>query len=253
MKVSWLCFQTSRWCGGFTHRRTITEEQAWGHGWVNHVPYLLRVECLEWIIEKWLTVWGLSATGVTYNIANEMFQAGAVDSQGFMVWMGDDKYAEAVKTKNPFMKNPYGQTLITAVKQNHRNNAAWVISYRYISNSSGDTVFVDPVYHTEQEWQPVYDEFTFSVIQGTMPTWRWDLMMVVVPNILKRNLDDFWETLSHDLNVTKSGGGYQSRAKSADTQVGYYGYDFTELFTSGGRGAAPVRAVAPDAAAQEEN
>ncbi|UUV42283.1 MAG: putative capsid protein [Joutseno totivirus] len=253
MKLSWLSFQTSRWCGGFTHRRTITQRAAWGNGWANNTPYMLRPEVLEWVIEKWLTIWGLSGASPSYDISNEMYQGGAEESQGFMCWMGDSKYLEASKCKNPFVKNPYSQTLITAVKQDWRNNESWVVSYRYIKPSSGVYVMMEPEYHTEAAWQPTYDANTYSIIAGTMPSWRWDLMVVMVPSILKRAMGVFFERLGHCLNVTQSGGGYAGRAKTSNSEVAYYGYDFTELFTGSGGGGAPALAAVPEAPAEVEN
>ncbi|UUV42235.1 MAG: putative capsid protein [Hanko totivirus 8] len=234
MKVAWQCFQTSRWSGGFTHRRNLGANAAWGRNWGNWSPFLMRPETMEFVIEKWLSTWGITAAGASYNISHEMYSSGNADAQGLMLWMGDDKYTEMMLTSTPFMKNPYGQMLTNLIKQEWRVADPWIVSYRYLKMGARDTVLVDPEYHVDEAWQPGTDPATFSTITGSWPTFKWDTMEGMAPTIMRNDMGAIWYRLAHHLNVERSIGGYCSRTSTDDSRIAFNGYDFDRLFLKGG-------------------
>lgn len=253
MKLAWQCFQTSRWSGGFSHRRNLGARAAWGQQWANWTPFLLRPETLEFVIEKWLTTWGITGAGASYNISNEMYSAGNAATQGLMLWMGDDKYTEMMLTTIPFMKNPYGMMLNNLIKQDWRVGDPWVVSYRHIEQGAGNTVLVDPEYHADEEWQPGSDPATFSTIAGSWPTFRWDIMKGLAPTILRNDMGAIWYRLGHNLHVEKSAGGYCSRTSTSDSRIAFNGYDFDRLFLRGGATRALTIGEPPAGPSNEEN
>lgn len=252
MKLSWLCFQTQSFCGGFNHRHDLPRNSAWEQRWQLHVPYLLRPESLEWIIEKWLSVWGVSGPLPSYDISNEMFSSGLPANQVMAIWLGDDKYREAALCSTPYMYNPYGLYMINMVKQNWRNDEAYPIYYRLVTRSVGNTVMVDPEYRPDDLWQPVYDGATFSIVAGSLLSFNWDLMAIMAPNIMRANLGNFWEALLHDTKSEHCAAGFLSRRDPAKTAFTIAGYDFDQVFLGASK-AKPEAAAPAEAPANKEN
>nr|AJT39584.1 proline-alanine-rich protein [dsRNA virus environmental sample] len=254
MKIAWTCFYTSRWSGGFTHRAQVTAEQLWQSEWGHHVPYLLRPEVLEWIVVKWLSVWGLSGPGLSYDISNEVYVAGPVAGQGLFVWRGDSKYLEAALSQVPFIYNPYGIFLLNAIKQEWRSNAEWIISYRTIRRSVGTSVLVDPDYVVEDAWQPSYDGATFTLVPGTLPTFDWTKNAILGPNVMTADIDGgMWEALGHHRRAEPSCAGYVGRSVVEQTPFNVQGLLFQNYFFGGGGSAAVAAAAAPPAPENVEN
>lgn len=251
-KISKSCFVGGQWCDGFAHRADVNENQLWASTWGNHVPYLLRPEVLEWVMVKWLSVWGISGPNLTYDISNEVYVVGPADSTGLMIWLGDDKYREAALTKVPFTYDPYGVFLLNALRQDWRYAVPWVVSFRKISRSVGESVLIDPAYMVDQDWQPDYDEATFTVVPGTLMTYDWEEGVVLGPNVLRGDMDEgVWMRIGFHQKVTDSAAGYMSDVAPSRAMLNVQGYDFDQLFF--GTRTAAAHNVAPTAAENEEN
>lgn len=251
-KISWTCFLGGQWCNGFAHRADIGDLQLWASEWGNHVPYMLRPEVLEWLMVKWLSVWGISGPGLSYDISNEVYVVGPDGTQGLMIWLGDDKYKEAALTRVPFINNPYGIFLINALKQDWRDAAAYVISYRRILRSVGASVLIDPEYLIDADWQPEYDLNTFTAVPGTLLSYDWTTAAVLGPVILRRDMaDDVWARIGFHQVVQDSGAGYMSDVAPSHAMLNIQGYDFDQLFF--GSRSATTHTAEPTAKENEEN
>nr|UUV42253.1 MAG: putative capsid protein [Hattula totivirus 2] len=253
-KISWTCFYTSKWSGSFAHRQDIQNTELWEDEWDRHVPYLLRPECLEWIIVKWLSVWGLSGPGIGYDLTNEVFAVGANAAQGLFIWRGDAKYLEAANSRVPFTSDPYGIFLINAIRQDLRIIEEWQFCFNRIRRSIALTARVDPAYVDDITWQPVYDLETYTLVPGTFLTYDWDQDCVMGPVLLKNEIGEaVWETVSHARTVLRSCAGYVGRVSPVMVALDVQGVDFERLFFGGGGGAAVAAVAAPAQAENMEN
>lgn len=251
-KISWTCFLGGQWCNGFAHRVDVDNLQLWASEWGNRIPYILRPEAIEWLIVKWLSVWGISGPGLSYDISNEVYVVGPAGSLGLMVWLGDDKYREAALTRVPFTLNPYALFLINALKQDWRDPVAYAISYRRITRSVGASVMIDPDYLIDEAWQPDYDVNTFTIVPGTLLSYDWETGAILGPTILRRDMaDDVWARIGFHQVVQDSGAGYMSDVAPSHAMLNIQGYDFDQLFF-GSRSAA-VHSAEPTAKEDVEN
>lgn len=180
--VSPSCFRSFAWCAGF-NARDIELADGWNSAWARHIPYIVHPISMAWILSAWHTVWGYSGPNPGIHIGAELFSTLPDGMRMVAVHMGDDSYARVAQSSTPFTYIIYGAHFLNIWRQMSRVDFAGRISFVTITRAQSGAIAYGNQFVEDDEWQPAYDDASFSIVPGTLRTYIWESGQVLGPTL----------------------------------------------------------------------
>lgn len=129
------------------------------------------------------------------------------------------------------------------------------ISYQAISRSDAGHVIYGSRLIREDDFQPLYNPETFSILPGTVITYDWENERVLGPVLLSDDMDPniFQNWLRNSRTDITSAAGFSSRFASQLGEVGLTRFDATQLICGSGSTSAAPQVESSEAKAKEGN
>lgn len=185
------CFRTRAWSAGFITRH-IDGDDGWRLTWGRRVPYLVRVLCISWLYSAWHAVWGISGPYPSIHIGSELFSTLPDGERLVALHMGDDSYHRMAQSTTPFVYILYGLHFMNIYRQSGRINQLARIKYITITKAQSGALAYGNNFLDADEFQPLYDEGTFSIIEGTLPTYNWETGQILAPVLTRPTWPDMY-------------------------------------------------------------
>lgn len=183
--LSWRNFRSVAWSGGFQHRALVPNNEVWQGQWLRYIPYLARVESLAWLWSAWHSIWGISGPRPGLDVSAEIMDTLQGDVNVVAVWLGDENYQRYAQSNRPYTFVPYGNHFINVARQHFRIDRPIRLEFQPMArNRSGVISFWREALEAD-EWQPLFDGGTYSIIPGTLRTYDWEshrILGPVIPN-----------------------------------------------------------------------
>nr|QRW41696.1 MAG: putative capsid protein [Mika virus] len=210
--INWRSFRSIAWCGGFTHRALIPNQDLWQGQWNRYIPYLARVESLAWLWSAWHSVWGVSGPRPGLDVSSEIMDTLQDDVAVCAVWLGDDNYQRFAQSNRPFVFVPYGSHFINVARQHFRIDAPIRLEFQALARNRSGVLTYWRQAVDGNEWQPLFDGGTFCILPGTLRTYDWETHRVMGPIIPNPYLDVMnWVCLRTFGNQERTMAGYSIR------------------------------------------
>lgn len=246
------CFRTRAYSVGFVGR-AMEDDDGWDAIWGRRVPYLIRVICMAWLYSAWHTVWGLSGPYPGIHIGSELFSTLPDGMRMICMHLGDDSYHKMAQSSTPFVYIYYGLHFMNIYRQSSRVNELARIKYITITRAQSGALAYGNVLVDDDEMQPLYDPATFSIIEGTLPSYDWATGQVLAPVLTAPSWPDMhYNAMLAMGNRDAAMAGFPVRRDVRFVAVRRDNIDISVALGLTG-GQAAMNAARPDAPANEGN
>lgn len=213
--ISPLIFNGRCWCNQLNGVSCMMydEEDLWHGVWGEYIPYLLDPIATSFQYQAWLSIWGILAPDVTFELTTEINMLGPQQLRMWNAYNGDTQYEAIGASKTPYRKAPYGLLVINAVRQQYGVHQPWNLTqqiYVQVGNK------IEKLGNSEL-FQPEYDEELGIIKIGTLITYRWSVCRSIIVALTPATIGD---AMFHNLATCKFTALNSAGLYLHDTQVG---------------------------------
>ena len=209
-------FRGGAWCGNGYGLDNWGPHYLWQSVWTTEIPYIVTPMSVSCYTTKWLDLWGISSPGQSFDFINEVMGNGPADQQMWDARYGANDWDEMAKHKCPFVFVRYGAFAYNVIRQHWRIANHVQIAFTGLSTNSALRV-----HSTDTEWQqPRFVDNIYLIIPGTMVSYDWVRMRVLVPKILRASFAAaVWQNLACNPKQTSIIAGILKQGSGANTRV----------------------------------
>lgn len=242
-------FHTNNFCGSWVGMAALNDNTGWRGAFGLHIPYIFEPMSLQWIIQKWPSIYGYSGIGPEVNLGPELIMSENADGNQFNFWQGDSKYLEIAAGPRPYIYIPYAGFLANIICQDQRLAQMPAFAYTPIYKSGGSRAALGPILIDDAAIRPPFYP-DISTIKVGMITYDYARGCVLGPVWPRDRIDDrVWEFLTRTTNWKASFAGFLGGPRPERIVTPYAIGMASDLVVGGSSGA--VRR--PEAAEEEGN
>lgn len=246
------CFRTRAFSAGFVGRM-LEADDGWAQTWGRRIPYLIRVISVAWVLSAWHTVWGISGPYPGIHIASELFSTLPDGMRLICMHLGDDSYHKMAQSSTPFVYLFYGLHFMNIFRQTARVNDLARIRFITITRAQSGALAYGNQLVDDDDLQPLYDDASFSIIEGTLLSYDWATGQILAPVLSQPTWPDMhYNTM---LAMGKREGALAGYPVRRDVRFATVRRDNIDISVALGlaSGAAAIDAARPNAPQNEGN
>nr|UUV42306.1 MAG: putative capsid protein [Hanko totivirus 9] len=243
------CFTAINFCRNWVGQAALNDNTGWRQSFGLKIPYIYEPLSLQWILQKWPSLYGYSGIGPQVNLGVELIMSEVNEGNQFSIWQGDSKYLEVAASSRPYLYIPYGMLLCNTILQDLRVDAMPPFAFTPIYKSGGERAAYGPQLVNDVALQPEFYAQIFSIKVGAL-TYDHARGCVLGPVWLREQLpDQVWEFLTRQSDWKAAYAGFMGGPKP-ERIVSRYSIGMVSDLIVGGASRSAGRRGAPE---EEEN